>query len=66
MEKIIVKGMSCGHCTSSVEKTLNALDGISETKADQLSGEVTYKSEGKVTVETIAEAIVKIGFEVKK
>ena len=66
MEKVKVVGMSCGHCTSSVEKALNDLDGVSEAKADLLSGEVTYESEGKVDATAVADAIVKIGFEVKK
>ena len=66
MEKVKVVGMSCGHCTSSVEKALNGLEGVSEAKADLLSGEVSYKSEGKVDTAAVEDAIVKIGFEVKK
>ena len=28
-KKMIIEGMSCGHCSARVEKALNALEGVS-------------------------------------
>lgn len=66
MEKVQlnVKGMSCGHCVSSVEK---ALDGVGVMgSVDLSSGKVTFEFDAnKVSLETIKEAIEEQGYDVE-
>jgi copper chaperone len=62
MTTIKVKGMSCQHCVGSVSKALEALAGISNVQIDLAKEEATF--DGKVDIETVKEAITKIGFEV--
>ena len=62
MTTIMIKGMSCQHCVASVSKALEALAGISNVQIDLAKGEATF--EGKVAIETVKEAITKIGFEI--
>ena len=54
--------MSCPHCAGSTQKALEAINGISNVQIDLAQGEATF--EGKVDIQTVKEAIAKIGFEV--
>jgi copper chaperone len=62
MTTIKIKGMSCPHCAGSTQKALEAINGISNVQIDLAQGEATF--EGKVDIQTVKEAIAKIGFEV--
>ncbi|MUM77397.1 mercury transporter [Pseudodesulfovibrio sp. F-1] len=66
MPVVKVKGMSCQHCAKSVTQALEAL-GAANVRVDLLSGNVTYdepNGNGPIDKSSIAEAIVRIGFEV--
>ena len=63
MATIKIKGMSCQHCVASTTKALEAIEGISNVSVNLEKGEATY--DGNVNVETIRNAIKKIGFEVE-
>ncbi|HBR06196.1 MAG TPA: hypothetical protein DD766_03725, partial [Desulfovibrio sp.] len=43
MKKIVVKGMTCGHCAGAVTKTLETTEGIKNVKVNLATGEVTYE-----------------------
>jgi copper chaperone len=62
MTTIKIKGMSCPHCAGSTKKALEAITGISNVQIDLAQGEATF--DGKVDIQTVKEAIAKIGFEV--
>ena len=62
MTTIKIKGMSCQHCVDSTRKALEAIKGISNVQIDLAKGEATF--DGTVAIETVKEAITKIGFEV--
>ncbi len=63
MEKIIkVGGMTCGHCTSSVEGRLGELAGVESVKADLDTGKVTIKAD-IIDLDQVEEAIEEIGFD---
>ncbi len=62
METLKINGMSCGHCTSSVTKTLEAIPGLSQVTVNLDKGEATFTNSG-VSLEDIRAAISKIGFE---
>ncbi|MFV0517067.1 MAG: heavy metal translocating P-type ATPase [Aminipila sp.] len=62
MVKINIEGMSCGHCTGSVEKVLKNIDGV---KVDHVSLEdkAAYV-EGNVDEDVVKKAIEEEGFKV--
>ncbi len=62
MNKIKIKGMSCGHCVASTTKALENIAGISNVQVNLDKGEACY--DGEVDKQVIEEAISKIGFEV--
>ncbi len=63
--KIIkVEGMTCNHCKMTVETHLNNLEGIEETNADLLSGNVYLKGED-INLATIEKTITGLGYSFK-
>ncbi|EON74605.1 copper chaperone CopZ [Lysinibacillus sphaericus] len=61
-----VQGMSCGHCVSSVEKSVGALTGVDQVKVNLTDGLVDVAfNEAQVTLEQIKETIDDQGYEVK-
>ncbi|WP_457577279.1 heavy-metal-associated domain-containing protein [Desulfomarina sp.] len=62
METIKIKGMSCNHCTGSVQKTLEGIAGLSQVSVDLKKGEASFKNDG-VSRDDISAAIKAIGFE---
>ena len=62
MTRIKVKGMSCQHCVESTRKALEAIPGISNIQIDLAKGEAAF--DGQVDIQTVQEAITRIGFEV--
>ena len=62
MTTIKIKGMSCQHCVGASKKALEAIDGISNVQINLEQGEATF--DGKVDIQTVKEAITRIGFEV--
>lgn len=58
-----ISGMSCGHCSARVEKTLNNIDGV-EAKVDLESNTATITLSKEVSNETIVKAVDNIGYEV--
>ena len=64
MTTINIKGMSCGHCVSSVTNALNGIEGIENVNVDLGKGEATYDEKASVPLEKVKEAIAAIGFEV--
>ncbi len=59
-----VIGMSCGHCTSSVEEALGKLAGVALVVADLETGKVTIEHDDRVSPADFATGIEEIGFEV--
>ncbi|SEQ65768.1 copper chaperone [Virgibacillus subterraneus] len=60
-----VKGMTCGHCKSSVKGALEELNGVTSVEVDLGSGkvDVTY-DDALVKVEDMHEAIEDQGYDV--
>lgn len=64
-EILNVKGMTCGHCKSSVEGALNKLDGVSGAEVNLESGQVNVTfDESKVTIDALKEAVEEQGYDV--
>lgn len=63
-EKIVlIKGMSCGHCSARVEKALNAIDGV-EAKVDLESNSAKLTLSKQISDETLKTAVDNVGYEV--
>jgi copper chaperone len=62
MKKIIIEGMSCGHCKARVEKALSELDGITSAVVDLEAKTATI--EGERSDEILRETIDDAGYDV--
>ena len=62
-KKIIIEGMSCGHCSARVEKVLNAIDGVTAA-VDLESKTAAVTINGDVSDEALKNAITEAGYEV--
>ncbi len=60
---MIIKGMSCGHCSARVESALNAIDGV-EATVNLESNSATVKLSADVSNEVLKNAVDGIGYEV--
>ncbi|MDC3412689.1 copper chaperone CopZ [Aquibacillus sp. 3ASR75-11] len=60
-----VKGMSCGHCVSAIESSVNELKGIETVNVDLSSNKVTVSyNESEVQIDKVKEAIEEAGYDV--
>lgn len=63
MKKIIgIEGMNCEHCKMSVEKSLNAVTGVSGAKADLAKKHAVVTVDGEVSDQTLKDAVTDAGF----
>lgn len=60
-----VKGMTCGHCESSVKGALKGLNGVTNVEVNLSTGkaDVTYDNE-QVTVKNMRDAVEEQGYDV--
>ncbi|WP_054816185.1 heavy-metal-associated domain-containing protein [Nocardia arizonensis] len=59
-----VKGMTCGHCASSVKKEIGRIDGVTEVDVDLATGAVRVDSTAPLVDADIAAAVDEAGYEV--
>jgi copper chaperone len=59
-----VKGMTCGHCVSSVKEEVGAVAGVTSVEVDLASGLLTVGTEAPVDAAQIAGAVKEAGYEV--
>lgn len=60
---ILIQGMTCGHCSSRVEKALNALEGV-EAKVDLANNKATVSGTGNISDELLTKTIEDAGYKV--
>ncbi|MET8000049.1 heavy-metal-associated domain-containing protein [Nonomuraea glycinis] len=58
-----VKGMTCGHCVSSVKEEVTEVSGVTSVEVDLASGALTVVSESPVDQERISAAVKEAGYE---
>ena len=66
MKSLEVKGMSCGHCVSSVKEELNKFPNLKDIEVNLEEGMARFETESPMSeqeVEQVKEAVKKIGFE---
>ncbi|MEP0986759.1 heavy metal translocating P-type ATPase, partial [Ekhidna sp.] len=56
-----ISGMTCNGCKSHVEKTLKAVEGISDVAVDLANKEAVVQMESHIPIETLKEALQKDG-----
>jgi copper chaperone len=62
--KLEIKGMTCGHCVSAVEKALMAVPGVTEVIEVSLErGEACIRSEA--APQQLIEAVTSEGYEAR-
>ncbi len=65
-ETIQVEGMSCGHCSQTVEGALVKLDGVNRALVSLEDNHVVVEfDESKISVEKLKKQIEEVGYEVK-
>ncbi len=60
-----VTGMSCAACSARVEKTVSALDGVSDVAVNLLTNGMTCEVDGADRIKTIIAAMKKAGYGAK-
>lgn len=61
--KIVVRGMTCGHCVASVTEELSALGGVDDVAVDLASGTVVIQAQDTLPAAEVRRAVVEAGYE---
>ncbi|MFC7382231.1 heavy-metal-associated domain-containing protein [Sphaerisporangium rhizosphaerae] len=59
-----VKGMTCGHCVSSVKEGVTGVPGVTSVEVDLASGSLTVEGDGLVEEARVMAAVHEAGYEV--
>ncbi|MER6509500.1 copper ion binding protein [Nonomuraea sp. NPDC001636] len=59
-----VKGMTCGHCVSSVKEEVGEVAGVTGVEVDLASGLLTVESDSPIDAAKIVAAVEEAGYEV--
>jgi copper chaperone len=63
-KKILVEGMSCGHCVKHVKEALSELNGVTNVEVDLASKSAVLEASVDVDDEKIRFAVDDAGYEV--
>jgi len=63
-KQIRIEGMTCGHCSASVEKALRAVPGVQEVVVDLAAKEAAVQVDGTVNDEALRKAVTEAGYTV--
>lgn len=61
---LTIEGMTCGHCTGTVEKALRAVPGVTDVKVDLSSKSASLSVIEGISNEVLINAVTDTGFEV--
>ncbi|MBF0467866.1 MAG: heavy-metal-associated domain-containing protein [Desulfamplus sp.] len=59
-----VEGMSCSHCSGTVQKALESIDGVLGINVDLKEKKAFFKTDDPSKIDQAKDAIVKAGFSV--
>ncbi|GAA2847347.1 heavy-metal-associated domain-containing protein [Pseudonocardia halophobica] len=59
---VTVVGMTCGHCTSSVQEEVGEVAGVRSVEVDLASGAVTVTADREIGRAEIEAAVVEAGY----
>jgi copper chaperone CopZ len=60
----VVEGMTCGHCTRSVEEEVSELEGVQVLEVDLESGRLVVRGE-TVDDEAVRSAVTEAGYALR-
>ncbi len=60
--KIRIPNISCGHCVKTIERELEALEGVKEVKGDAGAKEVSVEWDPPADLERIKAALQEINY----
>ena len=63
-KRIHIDGMSCGHCSASVEKALRAVAGVHNVEVDLAAKSATVQADEKLSNEALSKAVTDAGYTV--
>lgn len=63
-KKILVEGMTCGHCVNHVKEALNELSGVTNADVNLDSKTAILEATSEIKDEEIKAAIEEVGYEV--
>ncbi|SDF70455.1 copper chaperone [Methanolobus vulcani] len=64
-EIIKIEGMMCGHCQANVEKSIGAVEGVSDVKVDLAAKQATVTFDpGVASLDAIKAAVTDAGYSV--
>ncbi|MBU2631117.1 MAG: heavy-metal-associated domain-containing protein [Proteobacteria bacterium] len=58
-----VDGMSCGHCSGMVQRTLEEIDGISKVSVDLDGKKASFEADDKGLIEKAIKEINEAGYK---
>lgn len=58
-----VEGMSCGHCSGMVKRTLEEIDGISRVSVDLEGKKASFDVRNDALVETAIKEVTEAGYK---
>ncbi|NUT39478.1 MAG: heavy-metal-associated domain-containing protein [Thermoactinospora sp.] len=58
-----VKGMTCGHCVSSVKEEVGEIAGVTSIDVDLSSGTLTVESTAPLSADAVRAAVEEAGYE---
>lgn len=56
---VVVGGITCGHCVSTIEREIGKVDGVSAVSAEQLTRNVTISWDPETTDWVVIEKTMK-------
>ncbi|QUH19423.1 heavy-metal-associated domain-containing protein [Alkaliphilus sp. B6464] len=63
-KKIMIEGMTCGHCSGRVEKALKAQEAVKEVTVDLAGKNAIVELSANISDEAIKEIIEDAGYDV--
>lgn len=63
-KKILIEGMSCGHCVKHVKEALTELDGVTNVDVSLETKTAILTSSTDISDDAIKAAIDEVGYEV--
>lgn len=63
-KKILIEGMSCGHCVKHVEDALKELEGVKSVKVDLAGKNAVVELASEVADEKFKAIIEEVGYQV--
>ncbi|CAM2910515.1 cation transporter [Hathewaya histolytica] len=64
-KRVLIEGMSCGHCVKHAKDALSEIKGLSNIEVNLEEKMAEFDSTSEVTDEQIKNAIEDVGYEVK-